>query len=160
MEKWYVSNIEDVWFFQRNSQFCSPFNNSLPCVMKLQSRFVSNCCLPPLTERPSRNQVKPCTNVEVYWVDKRFSFMTIQSFTQRVWQYVVLHYRGSTQLFLTSLIAWNWSRPWGVEWYRNIVVDLQQWQLIHYVQCFNESPKNFLESLIYAHFNNSVCNFS
>ncbi len=41
-------------------------------------------------------------------------------------QYAVVHYRGSTRLFLTiNLITWTWSHLWGGEWYRNIVVDLQ-----------------------------------
>ncbi len=40
-------------------------------------------------------------------------------------QYVVMHYRGSTQLFLTSPVVWIWSCLWDGEWYWNIVVDLQ-----------------------------------
>ncbi len=69
---------------------------------------------------------------------------------------------SSVGLILLEIVAKNCERIlWSV---KDIVRDIiykycRQWRLVHYVQWFNEPPRNFPGSLIQAYFNNSASNF-
>ncbi len=77
---------------------------SMPCVMKLYSRFVNNCWLPRPSEKPSWNYGKPWRiNVEVCWVVEWFSFMT-KRITDIFADFPIEHFQASFSLARPHLI--------------------------------------------------------